>query len=115
MYINVKLSFIKEHYIFKKFCETVFVISSKRYYGQTSVPKLVIKKPTVVYSPFHDIYENLAAENWIYKHVDFTEKRSRLLMLWSNNPCIVIGRHQNVFAECNVATAIAGHYCQCNV
>lgn len=55
---------------------------------------------TVYLSQSHDVYTNLALEDWIYAHVDFSQQQ--LLMLWQNNPCVVIGRHQNPWMEANL-------------
>ncbi len=50
-----------------------------------------------------NIYKNLATEDWIYKNMDFKDKS--LLLLWRNSPCVVIGRHQNPWAELDVKMA----------
>lgn len=54
---------------------------------------------SVLISQSHDIFTNLALEDWFYRNFDFT--RNHILMLWTNNPCVVVGRHQNPFAEAN--------------
>ena len=46
------------------------------------------------------IHRNLALEDWFYQHHDF--ERSRILYLYRNRPCVVIGRHQNPWTEANV-------------
>ena len=51
-------------------------------------------------STSQDIYSNLALEEFIYTNVDMNEKN--LLLIWRNKPCIVIGRHQNPWEECNL-------------
>lgn len=48
----------------------------------------------------HDVFVNLALEDWIFQHVELTNKR--ILLLWRNKPCIVIGRHQNPWMETNI-------------
>ncbi|GLV43164.1 uncharacterized protein CBL_14157 [Carabus blaptoides fortunei] len=48
----------------------------------------------------HDIFANLALEDWLYKNFDFTNHH--VLMLWQNDPCVVIGRHQNPWLEANI-------------
>ncbi|KAL9955167.1 hypothetical protein ACROYT_G036453 [Oculina patagonica] len=48
----------------------------------------------------HNPFENLAFEDWIYLNADLTNKR--ILFLWRNEPTIVIGRHQNPWAECSL-------------
>ena len=46
-----------------------------------------------------DPYVNLAFEDWLHETQDFDHKK--ILFLWRNEPCIVIGRHQNPWKECN--------------
>lgn len=58
-------------------------------------------RKSVFISQSYDIFTNLALEDWIYRNYDFSNHH--VLMLWINNPCIVIGRHQNPFAETNVS------------
>lgn len=56
------------------------------------VPDGEIKK-SVFISQSHDIFTNLALEDWLYRNFDFTTHH--VLMLWTNDPCVVVGRHQN--------------------
>lgn len=65
-----------------------------------NVPDSEIRK-SVFISQSNDIFTNLALEDWFYRHFDFTNHH--VLMLWSNDPCVVIGRHQNPFDETNVS------------
>lgn len=58
-------------------------------------------KKSVFISQSYDIYTNLAMEDWLYKNFDFSNHH--VLMLWANDPCVVIGRHQNPFLEANVS------------
>lgn len=58
-------------------------------------------KKSVFISQSYDIFTNLALEDWIYRNFDF--KNHHVLMLWSNNPCVVIGRHQNPWVESNIS------------
>ncbi|MDD4514584.1 lipoate--protein ligase family protein [Massilibacteroides sp.] len=44
-----------------------------------------------------DVYFNLAAEEYLLKN---TQKD--VFMLWQNDPCVVIGKHQDIFAEVNI-------------
>lgn len=60
----------------------------------------------VLVSSSTNIYENLALEDWLFENTDF--KKESLLLLWRNTPCVVFGRHQNPWVECNVP------YCQKN-
>ncbi|KAH8277651.1 hypothetical protein KR018_003047 [Drosophila ironensis] len=67
------------------------------------VPDSEIKK-SVFISQSHDIFTNLALEDWLYKNFDFS--RHHVLLLWVNDPCVVIGRHQNPFTEANVSRLV---------
>lgn len=58
-------------------------------------------KKSVFISQSYDIFTNLALEDWIYRNYKFNDHH--ILMLWQNDPCVVIGRHQNPFSETNVA------------
>lgn len=58
-------------------------------------------RKSVFISQSYDIFTNLALEDWIYKNYDFGSHH--VLMLWLNDPCVVIGRHQNPFSETNVS------------
>ncbi|XP_055619570.1 lipoyltransferase 1, mitochondrial [Toxorhynchites rutilus septentrionalis] len=58
-------------------------------------------KKSVFISQSNDVFTNLALEDWIYRNFDFAHHH--ILMLWINNPTVVIGRHQNPFAETNVS------------
>lgn len=46
-----------------------------------------------------DPFINLAIENWL---MESKPKQDTYLLLWRNNPCVVIGRHQNPHRECNL-------------
>ncbi len=50
-------------------------------------------------SQSNDIYFNLALENWLFLEKIEDEK---ILFLWQNAPCVVIGRAQNPWLECNL-------------
>jgi lipoyltransferase 1 len=62
----------------------------------------MLKDPVrqVFISQSNDVFTNLALEDWLYKNHDFDHKH--LLLLWRNDPCVVIGRHQNPWTESNV-------------
>lgn len=64
------------------------------------IPDSEVRK-SVFISQSNDIYSNLALEDWIYRNFDFAHHH--ILMLWINSPAVVIGRHQNPFAEANVS------------
>ncbi|OQV25208.1 Lipoyltransferase 1, mitochondrial [Hypsibius exemplaris] len=59
------------------------------------------KKWQVLISKSHDIYTNLAWEDWLYRKMDFSHLN--LLLLWRNAPCVVVGRYQNPWKEVNVS------------
>lgn len=50
-------------------------------------------------SQSNNIYFNLAFENWLFLE-KLTDKK--ILFLWQNAPCVVIGRAQNPWLECNL-------------
>lgn len=56
----------------------------------------------VLQSQSTDVYQNLALEDWIDAHVDL--ERRGILLLWRNEPVVVIGRHQNPWTECNLSS-----------
>lgn len=62
-------------------------------------------KKSVFISQSYDVFTNLALEDWIYKNYNF--EKHHVLMLWANDPCVVIGRHQNPFSEANVSQLMA--------
>ncbi|XP_030845480.1 lipoyltransferase 1, mitochondrial isoform X2 [Strongylocentrotus purpuratus] len=57
-------------------------------------------KGLVYVSTSTDVHANLALEDWIYNNTDLSD--TSLMMLWRNDPCVVIGRHQNPWAEVNL-------------
>lgn len=54
----------------------------------------------VIVSQSKDIFENLALEEWLYRHLDFEE--CSYLLMWRNHSTVVIGRHQNAWKETNI-------------
>lgn len=56
-------------------------------------------KKSVFISQSREIFTNLALEDWFYRNSDFTDHH--VLLLWRNDPCVVIGRHQNPWIEHN--------------
>ncbi|KAK2857157.1 hypothetical protein Q5P01_005892 [Channa striata] len=54
----------------------------------------------VLQSDSTDVYQNLALEDWIDSNVDL--QRRNIMLLWRNQPAVVIGRHQNPWTECNL-------------
>lgn len=55
----------------------------------------------VFMSGFHDPFLNIAMEDYIFHSMPISGESNRLL-LYVNNPCVVIGRNQNPWRECNV-------------
>jgi len=47
-----------------------------------------------------NIYYNLAIEQYIADNYDFENRN--ILFLWQNEPCVVIGRYQNPWQECDL-------------
>jgi lipoate-protein ligase A len=50
-------------------------------------------------STLTDVYSNLAIEEWLLRE---TKPDRHILFLWRNKPCVVVGRNQNPFQECNL-------------
>jgi len=67
----------------------------------------LLARRKVLVSSSNDVFSNLAFEDWFYQNVDFSDGSSDFMFLWRNKPCIVIGRHQNVWAECSVSRALS--------
>ncbi|XP_012064507.1 PREDICTED: lipoyltransferase 1, mitochondrial [Atta cephalotes] len=55
---------------------------------------------SVFISQSTDVFVNLALEHWLYRNFDFS--KHHILLFWRNDPCVVFGRHQNPWFECNV-------------
>lgn len=55
----------------------------------------------VLLSQSTNVYQNLALEDWINTNIDLQQRS--ILLLWRNQPAVVIGRHQNPWTECNLA------------
>ncbi|XP_018791088.1 PREDICTED: lipoyltransferase 1, mitochondrial [Bactrocera latifrons] len=66
----------------------------------TKISDVNIRK-SVFISQSYDVFTNLALEDWLYRNFDFSHHH--VLLLWVNDPCVVIGRHQNPFMETNVS------------
>jgi len=50
----------------------------------------------IFYRPFTDPYFNIAAEEYFVKHAS-----EDMIMIWINEQSVIIGKHQNAFAEIN--------------
>ncbi len=48
----------------------------------------------------HNPWFNLATETWLIEKPELKDKH--ILYLWRNSPCIVIGRYQNPWVECDL-------------
>lgn len=48
----------------------------------------------------HNPWFNLATESWLIEKQEL--RGTHVLYLWRNSPCIVIGRYQNPWVECNL-------------
>ncbi|XP_067945592.1 lipoyl amidotransferase LIPT1, mitochondrial-like [Watersipora subatra] len=58
------------------------------------------RKSTVVVSHSDSIFDNLALEDWLYENIDYAPD-DRTVLFWRNRPCVVIGKFQNQWMECN--------------
>jgi lipoyltransferase 1 len=70
--------------------------------GLTSIAQLIPEKEgsLALFSLSNNIYYNLALENYLAESVNSINKN--ILLMWISEPCIVFGRHQNPWLECNV-------------
>lgn len=71
-----------------------------------------LTKPIVLISKCNNIFRNLALEDLIYNNynkIGFPNENF-IILLWKNEPCVVVGRHQNVWAEVNISRCIES-YC----
>ncbi|KAJ2948117.1 hypothetical protein O0L34_g9915 [Tuta absoluta] len=73
-------------------------LSAKR--KENNLPEEGEVTKSVFMSQSTDIYTNLALEDWMYRNMDFSNHH--VMMVWRNEPCVVIGRHQNPWLEANV-------------
>lgn len=82
---------------FKKFSCT-----AKKLSPNSILDSLHNARNSIIISQSHDIYENLAFEDWLYKNCDLASKEASFLLIWYNGPSVVIGRFQNPWVECSV-------------
>ncbi|MCT4641102.1 MAG: lipoate--protein ligase [Bacteriovoracaceae bacterium] len=60
----------------------------------------MFKKTNIYFSQSRDPYKNLAIENYLLNKVSAKEEQLYIL-IWVNDPCIVMGRFQNPIIECD--------------
>ena len=60
---------------------------------------------TLIKAPSHDAAENLAAEEWMLSNYE----TGSFLMLWSNDPCAVVGKFQNPYEELSLTACRDAH------
>ena len=58
----------------------------------------MMARTQIIISLSHDIHWNLAFEEWLFEHL---EPEQSLMLLYVNDPCVVIGRAQNPYLECD--------------
>lgn len=76
--------------------------SAAAWHTQTSLPSSRVQIYT---SRSHDPYLNLSAEHFLLQN---SHPESTILFLYTNDPCIVIGRNQNPWLEVNLG--LLGHF-----
>lgn len=59
--------------------------------------RLTSNKVSVITSSSHDIFVNLATEEYIFNNLNIDKQT---LYLWQNSPTVIIGKHQNPWSEC---------------
>jgi hypothetical protein len=55
----------------------------------------------IVISTSTNVFTNLALERYLAENVRHQPK-TRLFLLWRNEPCVVMGRYQNPYIECDL-------------
>jgi lipoate-protein ligase A len=60
------------------------------------------------YSESNNIYYNLALEEYFVRNFDFD--RQELLLIYINEPCIVLGKNQNFFQEIHLSSFFESNY-----
>lgn len=86
--------------IFNRYAALNLNSQARNFSSATETKKSDGIKKSVFISQSKDVFSNLALEDWLYKNFDFTNHH--VLMLWQNDPCVVIGRHQNPWEEVNI-------------
>ncbi|OQR67126.1 lipoate-protein ligase-like [Tropilaelaps mercedesae] len=61
-----------------------------------------VRPGSVLISRSPCIYSNLALETWLFERLEFADVERGMLFMWTNRPCVVIGRHQNPWFEANL-------------
>ena len=59
------------------------------------------EKIKIAISNSTSVFENLALEDYAYENFLFDDNE-RILFIWRNDPCVVMGRHQNPWIEVNL-------------
>ena len=60
------------------------------------------------YSDSNNVYYNLALEEFLVRNFDFSNQE--LLLIYKNEPCIVLGKNQNFFQEVHLPTFFKSNY-----
>jgi lipoate-protein ligase A len=60
------------------------------------------------YSESNNIYFNLALEEYFVRNFDFSNQE--LLLIYRNDPCIVLGKNQNFFQEVHLSSFFKSNY-----
>lgn len=60
------------------------------------------------YSDSNNIYFNLALEEYFVRNFDFSNQE--LLLIYRNDPCIVLGKNQNFFQEVHLSSFFNSNY-----
>lgn len=70
-----------------------------------------LRSSPVLVSTSKDIYTNLALEHWLYTNIRFGQEedlkdvpkekilKKPVVLIWTDEPCLVMGRHQNPWTE----------------
>jgi len=67
-----------------------------------SIASPVHKTAKVLTTTSNTVYENLAIEDWLFENFN-SLNCNRLLLMWRSDPCVVIGKFQNQWLECDLS------------
>ncbi|XP_028409937.1 lipoyltransferase 1, mitochondrial-like [Dendronephthya gigantea] len=79
---------------------TSFAKVFRRFLSNKRITLPSSEKVIVLHSHHNNPYLNLAYENWMYENLNLDSHD--VLYFWQNVPCVVIGRHQNPWLECDL-------------
>lgn len=64
-------------------------------------PLISSQLPLIIISQIRSPHLNLAIEKYVYEKYPSAPTDAKRLMVYTNSPCLVIGKNQNIYKECN--------------